>query len=872
MDKALVIVESPAKAKTINKYLGNSYIVKSSIGHIRDLPNGRLSRKKNMDLAEEKILKKDQPKKKVKKDKKIALVNQMGVDPYHGWQAQYEILPGKEKVVAELKSLAEKVNHIYLATDLDREGEAIAWHLREIIGGNNTRFSRVMFNEITKNAIGQAFKHPGELNIHRINAQQARRFIDRIVGYMISPLLWKKIAHGLSAGRVQSVALRLVVKRESNIKTFIPIEYWDLNAELLTKSGISLQMEVTHAQDRAFKPISAKQIHSAVTLLEKAQYKVLEREDKSTISKPSAPFITSTLQQTANTRLGFGVKKTMAIAQRLYEAGYITYMRTDSTNLSKDALTMVRNYIYANFGERYLPLSVNQYNNKKNSQEAHEAIRPSNIHVLAMQLTDMEGDAQKLYQLIWCQFIACQMSVAIYDSTTLIVQASDYRLQTKGRKLRFDGWTKVIPVLYKDNEDLTLPEINTGSILYLKKLQPNQHFTKPPSRYNEASLVKELDKMGIGRPSTYASIISTIQERGYVRIHNNRFYAEKIGEIVTDRLEKNFHELMNYDFTAQMENRLDQIANNQAKWKTVLDTFFSRFNTQLAEAEKDPEEGGMCPNHIVLTKITCPTCSRQMGIRTTSTGVFLGCSGYILPPIERCKATINLIPETEILNIQEGEHAETNALRAHHRCKKCNTAMDSYLADAEYKLHVCGNNPVCDGYEIEEGNFRVEGYKGPIIKCEKCNADMHLKVGRFGKYISCTGNECKNTRKILRNGKVAPPKEAPILLPELLCEKSNAYFVLRNGAVGVFLSANTFPQSRETRVPWVEELVRFKHLLPEKLRYLADAPVKDKEGNKTLVHFSRKTKQQYILSKKAGKITSWSAFYVNGKWIENKNK
>ncbi|WP_367680450.1 type I DNA topoisomerase [Candidatus Fukatsuia anoeciicola] len=872
MDKALVIVESPAKAKTINKYLGNSYVVKSSIGHIRDLPTGRSNRKKNIDLAEKKISKKDQLNKKVKKNKKIALVNRMGIDPYHDWQAQYEILPGKEKVVAELKSLAAKVNHIYLATDLDREGEAIAWHLREIIGGNNTRFSRVMFNEITQNAIGQAFKYPIELNIHRINAQQARRFMDRIVGYMISPLLWKKIAHGLSAGRVQSVALRLVVKRENNIKTFIPVEYWDLNVELLTQSGISVQMEVTHVQDCVFKPISAKQIHTAVTLLENAQYKVSEWKKKSIISKPNAPFITSTLQQTANTRLGFRVKKTMLIAQRLYEAGYITYMRTDSTNLSNDALAMVRNYIHANFGEYYLSSSINQYNNKKNSQEAHEAIRPSNINILATQLTDMEGDAQKLYKLIWCQFIACQMSAAIYDSTTLIVQALDYQLKAKGRTLRFDGWTKIIPTLNKSNKDCTLPVINIGSILYLKKLQPNQHFTKPPSRYNEASLVKELEKKGIGRPSTYATIISTIQERGYVRVHNNRFYAEKIGEIVTDRLEKNFHELMNYDFTARMENRLDQIANNQAKWKTVLDVFFSEFNAQLIEAEKDPEEGGMCPNSIVLTQIICPTCSRQMGIRTTSTGVFLGCSGYTLLPKERCKMTINLIPETEILNIQEGEYAETNALRARHRCQKCKTAMDSYLIDTEYKLHVCGNNPICEGYEIEKGKFHIKGYKGPIIKCEKCSADMHLKIGRFGKYIGCTGDKCKNTRKILRNGEVAPPKEAPILLPELPCEKSNAYFVLHDGAVGVFLSANTFPQSRETRAPRVEELVRFKHLLPEKLRYLADAPVKDKEGNKTLVHFSRKTKQQYILSEKAGKTTSWSAFYVNGKWIESKNK
>lgn len=873
MGKSLVIVESPAKAKTINKYLGSNYVVKSSVGHIRDLPTSKnIAGRKKTDLTENLAKEKQETpsKKKVKKDVKTALVNRMGIDPYHGWQAQYEILPGKEKVVAELTTLAKTADHIYLATDLDREGEAIAWHLREIIGGDDTRFSRVVFNEITQNAIGQAFQQPGQLNINRVNAQQARRFMDRVVGYMVSPLLWKKIARGLSAGRVQSVAVRLVVEREGEIKAFVPQEFWELHADLLAKGDLNIQMAVTHVGDKPFKPVNAEQTQVALTLLKDADYKVVAREDKPTSSKPPPPFITSTLQQSASTRLNFGVKKTMMMAQRLYEAGHITYMRTDSTNLSQDALTMVRGYINDNFGARYLPTSANQYSNKENSQEAHEAIRPSNVNVLAEQLKDMEPDAQKLYQLIWCQFVACQMPPAQYDSTTLTVQAGDYRLRAKGRTLRFDGWSKVVSVLRKGDEDRALPMIAVGTPLDLKKLLPSQHFTKPPSRYNEASLVKELEKRGIGRPSTYASIISTIQDRGYVRLHSRRFYAEKMGEIVTDRLEANFHELMNYDFTARMETSLDQVANNQAEWKTVLDAFFSEFSAQLAVAEKDPEEGGMRPNAIVMIQITCPTCSRQMGIRTASTGVFLGCSGYALPPKERCKTTINLIPETEILNILEGDDAETNALRSRRRCPQCATAMDSYLIDTHRKLHICGNNPVCNGYEIEEGEFRIKGYEGPIVECDKCSAEMHLKMGRFGKYMGCTNDQCKNTRKILRNGDVAPPKEDPIPLPELHCTQSNAYFVLRDGAAGVFLAANTFPKSRETRAPLVEELVRFKHLLPEKLRYLADAPVKDGEGNKTVVRFSRKTKQQYISSEKSGKATSWSAFYIDGRWIENK--
>jgi len=864
MGKALVIVESPAKAKTINKYLGNDYVVKSSVGHIRDLPTSGSASKKSADSTE------DKAKKKVKKDEKAALVNRMGVDPYHGWKAHYEILPGKEKVVAELKSLAENADHIYLATDLDREGEAIAWHLREVIGGDDKRFSRVVFNEITKNAIQQAFKTPGELNIDRVNAQQARRFMDRVVGYMVSPLLWKKIARGLSAGRVQSVAVRLVVERERDIKAFVPEEYWELHADLLAKGDTALQMEVTHAHDKPFKPVNREQTHAAVKLLEKARYTVLDREDKPTSSKPGAPFITSTLQQAASTRLSFGVKKTMMMAQRLYEAGHITYMRTDSTNLSQDALNMVRGYIGDNFGEKYLPKAPNQYSSKENSQEAHEAIRPSDVNVLAEQLKDMEADAQRLYQLIWRQFVACQMTPAQYDSTTLSVKAGDYQLRAKGHTLRFDGWTKVMPALRKGDEDRTLPFVEVGSELDLQKLIPSQHFTKPPARYSEASLVKELEKRGIGRPSTYASIISTIQDRGYVRVESRRFYAEKMGEIVTDRLEENFRELMNYDFTARMEDGLDQVANNHAEWKAVLDEFFVDFSEQLETAEKDPEEGGMRPNQMVMTSIDCPTCGRKMGIRTASTGVFLGCSGYALPPKERCKTTINLVPEAEVLNILEGDDAETNALRARRRCQKCGTAMDSYLINNQRKLHVCGNNPACDGYEIEEGEFRLKGYDGPVVECDKCGSEMHLKMGRFGKYMGCTNESCKNTRKILRNGDVAPPKEDPVPLPELPCEKSDAYFVLRDGAAGVFLAANTFPKSRETRAPLVEALARFKDRLPEKLRYLADAPVADAEGNKTLVRFSRKTKQQYVSSEKDGKATGWSAFYVDGKWVEGK--
>ncbi|MFB6434666.1 MAG: type I DNA topoisomerase [Candidatus Malihini olakiniferum] len=862
MGKALVIVESTAKAKTINKYLGNAYVVKSSIGHVRDLPT-------SSSTVSKKSAESGKTKKTGKKDERAALVQRMGVDPFCGWKAAYEILPGKEKVVSELKTLATNADHVYLATDLDREGEAIAWHLQEIIGGDEGRFSRVVFNEITKNAIKKAFEKPDKLNINRVHAQQARRFMDRVVGYMVSPLLWKKIARGLSAGRVQSVAMRLVVERERDIKAFIPEEYWELHADLLANST-ALKMQVTHFNGNPFKPVNKAQITVAVSVLENARYVVAAREEKSTSSKPSAPFITSTLQQSASTQLGFSVKNTMLQAQRLYEAGYITYMRTDSTNLSQDALRMAHDYISASFGQDYLPESSNLYSSKENSQEAHEAIRPSYVAVLADTLKDMEADAQKLYQLIWRQFIACQMTSAKYDSTTLLVSAGDYQLRAKGRTLRFDGWTKVMPALRKEDEDCTLPMASETEVISLDKLLPSQQFTKPPARYSDASLVKELEKRGIGRPSTYASIISTIQDRGYVRFEKRRFYAEKMGEIVTDRLEENFRELMNYDFTARMESSLDQVANNQAEWKGVLDDFFAEFRQQLEKAEMDPEAGGMRPNTMVSTTIYCPTCGRKMGTRTASTGVFLGCSGYALSPKERCKTTINLIPEAEMLNVLEGGEEEINTLRARRRCGKCSTAMDSYLIDNQRKLHVCGNNPACDGYQIENGKFRIKGYDGPIVECHKCSSDMHLKMGRFGKYMACTNETCINTRKILRNGEVALPKEDPVPLPDLLCKKSNSYFVLRDGAAGIFLAANTFPKSRETRAPLVEELVQFRDILPEKLRYLADAPVADAEGNKAVIRFIRKTKQQYVASEKNGKATGWSAFYVDGEWTSEK--
>ncbi|NKF52386.1 type I DNA topoisomerase [Shewanella sp. WXL01] len=873
MGKSLVIVESPAKAKTINKYLGKEYIVKSSVGHVRDLPTSSTSdgSKGGKTAAEvRKMSPEEKAKYKKARDQK-ALVARMGVNPEKSWAAKYQILPGKEKVVKELKTLAESADQIYLATDLDREGEAIAWHLQEIIGGEDSRYQRVVFNEITKSAIQDAFSKPSALDTNMVNAQQARRFLDRVVGFMVSPLLWKKVARGLSAGRVQSVAVRLVVEREGEIKAFVPEEFWDIHAKLNTSSAEALKMQVSKYQSAAFNPINEAQAQVAVDALKDASFTVTGREDKATSSRPSAPYITSTLQQAASTRLGFGVKKTMMMAQRLYEAGHITYMRTDSTNLSQEALDNVRELIGGEYGDKYLPKDPIRYGSKEGAQEAHEAIRPSNVKVKSTSLTDMERDAQRLYELIWRQFVACQMTPAKYDATRLTVTAGDYELKASGRTLRFDGWTRVQPPMSKKNEeDNTLPVVEKGDSLSLADLMPKQHFTKPPARYSEASLVKELEKRGIGRPSTYATIISTIQDRGYVKVENRRFFAEKMGEIVSERLVDSFNDLMSYDFTAGMEQTLDDVAQGKLDWKKVLDGFYGDFTKQLGKAELDPEEGGMRPNEMVVTDIECPTCGRPMGIRTGSTGVFLGCSGYALPPKERCKTTLNLTPGEEA--VSDTEEGETDALRAKKRCKICGTAMDSYLIDEKRKLHVCGNNPTCEGFDVEEGTFKIKGYDGPIIECDKCGSDMELKNGRFGKYFGCTNPDCKNTRKLLKSGEAAPPKEDPIFLPELKCTKSDAHFVLRDGAAGIFLAASTFPKSRETRAPLVEELVKYRELLWPKYQFLADAPVKDDDGNPTLVKFSRKTKEQYVASEKDGKATGWSAKFIAGKWVAENTK
>ncbi|GIX29629.1 MAG: DNA topoisomerase 1 [Porticoccaceae bacterium] len=858
MGKSLVIVESPAKAKTIGKYLGPGYVVKSSIGHIRDLPagGGRRAGGRRRAGAPEAADPASRQRRK--------LIERMGVDPEHGWKARYEILPGKEKVVAELRKLAQEADAVYLATDLDREGEAIAWHLREAIGGDPAHFKRVVFNEITRRAIAEAFAHPGDIDLNRVNAQQARRFLDRVVGFMVSPLLWEKVARGLSAGRVQSVAVRLIVEREREIRSFVPEEYWTLHAATATERGEPLLLEVKKKGEAAFRPRSREETEAAMAELAAGEWVVSGREDTPTSARPPAPFITSTLQQAASTRLGFGVKKTMTLAQRLYEAGYITYMRTDSTNLSEEAVAACREWIRDRFGDAYLPERPPRYASREGAQEAHEAIRPVDVALSPEEIKGLDGDARRLYQLIWQQFVACQMAPARFTTTTITVVKGDYELRARGRVVRFDGFLRVLPPVRRGEEDQELPDVAVGEPLVLEELRPRQHFTKPPPRYTEASLVRELEKRGIGRPSTYAAIISTIQERGYVRLVNRRFHAAKIGDIVTERLMENFSDLMDYGFTAAMEAYLDEIARGEADWREVLDRFYRDFVAKLERAQA--EEGGMRPNLPTPTEIPCPSCGRPMMIRVGSTGVFLGCSGYELPPKERCKTTLNLIPGEEAVNLDEDDEAESRLLLHRRRCGLCGATMEPYLIDERRRLHICGNHPDCPGHELEEGNFRLAGYDGPTLTCDRCGAEMRLKSGRFGKYFACTAEGCGNTRKLLRNGRPAPPKMDPVPLPELRCEKVDDHYVLRDGAAGLFLAASQFPRHRETRAPLVRELKPHRAQIPAKYHYLLDAPEVDDQGNPTVIRYSRKTGESYVQSEVDGKPTGWRAHWRDGRW------
>ena len=872
MSKTLVIVESPAKAKTISKYLGPDYIVKSSVGHIRDLPKG-----KSKKPAQRNTIPKDLPDDEKIRLKKInerkRLVRRMGIDPDNGWAANYEIIPEKEKVIKELKTAAKSVESIFLATDLDREGEAIAWHLQEVLGADKFNYSRVRFNQITKDAILESFEDPKEIDTNLVEAQQARRFLDRVVGFELSPLLWAKIARNLSAGRVQSVALRLLVEREHSIQKFKPDEFWEIsfNAQNNKNHGIAFNLN----RKKSDPLLQAEESKKIEELIRSSDLLISEVTQKPVKVKPKPPFITSTLQQAASTKLGFNVKRTMRTAQKLYENGLITYMRTDAPALSPESIADARMYIETNLGDKYLTNAPRIYSSSENAQEAHEAIRPTNASTKSEGLISSSDEEKRLYELIWQQFIGSQLPDAEYLATNAKIQLDEYFFSATGREVVFDGFTRIVKSKSDDQDSSILPPLAVNQNLSLKDLENKQKYTKPPARFSEAALVKELERKGIGRPSTYANIISTIQDRGYVEIQNRRFFVKKIGMIVTDRLVNSFDDIMDYSFTANFEDELDRIANGELNWKEVLDSYYSAFQDDLLSAMD--EENGMVPNLPTMTNINCPDCKKnKLTIRNASNGVFLGCAGYSLPADEQCKKTLNLISGDEAVSVDDQEEAEH--LVTKRRCPKCDTSMDNYLLDENHKLHVCSNNPDCDGFEVEEGTFKIKGYDGPTLSCHKCGSEMQLKTGRFGKYFGCMNDNCGATRALQRNGEPKPIVMEPIST-EIPCIKFEDTYLLRDSMKGLFFAASKYPKNRETRAPSVEEfnqvvteetlLDACKYLEDQaKHTHLLDAPKKDIDGNPYIIRYNKAEDTHYLASEKEGKKTGNTASHNGDKWVE----
>ena len=869
MSKSLVIVESPAKAKTISKYLGSEYIVQSSVGHIRDLP------KKGTGVSKRSSIPKDiSPEEKARLktlNERKRLVRRMGIDPDNGWDADWQIIPEKEKVLKDLKKAAKNVENIYLATDLDREGEAIAWHLKEALGPTKYNYSRVRFNQITKEAILDSFSDPKEIDLNLVKAYRARRFLDKVIGFELSPLLWKKIARGLSAGRVQSVALRLLDEKERSIQEFVPEEFWEIYLYGSTDKNEKIKFNLL---TRKTDPLLTKdEVEEIKRQIESSELVINEIVKKPVKIKPKAPFITSTLQQSASTRLGFNVKRTMRVAQKLYEGGLITYMRTDAPSLSKESINEARKFVSENLGENYLTNSPRVYSGSENAQEAHEAIRPTNSFLRPKDIMNLSEEELKLYTLIWERFIASQLPDAEYLSTSAKIYVEEKTFVARGRELVFDGFTKILKTSSKD-EDI-LPSLHENQLITTDGIELEQKFTKPPARYSEAALVRELEKKGIGRPSTYANIISTIQDRGYVQIENKRFFVKKIGHIVAERLIESFHDIMDYDFTANLENSLDEVANGDADWREVLDNFYKSFQNDLISASD--LNSGMRPGNIPTeTNIVCSCGKLNMVIRNSANGVFLGCSGYQNEGSDKCKVTLNLISGDEAVSVDDSEEAENLLIRK--RCPKCETSMDNYLIDEYRKLHVCGKNPDCDGYLVEDGKFKIKGYDGPTLECHKCGSEMQLKTGRFGKYFGCLNDNCGATRALQRNGEPKPITMEPIEIPDLKCLKCEDHYLLRDSMKGLFLAASQYPKNRETRAPKVSEINKLHdkiieacRFLPnkEKHMYLLDAPEKDADGNPYVIRYNRTDDVHYLASEKDGKRTKWTATYSNGEWVQN---
>ena len=664
MAENLLIVESPAKTRTIKRYVDSNFQVMSSVGHIKDLPTNRL-----------------------------------GVDIPNDFKPEYVTIKGKSKIQKEIIKAGKDAKTIYLAPDPDREGEAIAWHLAKDLRGKNKKIYRVFFNELTQRAIKEGIKSPQDLNRNRFEAQQARRILDRLVGYEISPLLWKKIRRGLSAGRVQSVAVKMICDRERDIQAFIPQEYWSLTAYLSGKTPPAFEASLSTINGKKVNLKKKQDVDEAISLVRDKPFKVKNISTKNRKRNPLPPFITSLLQQEAFRKLGFTAKRTMGVAQGLYEGielgkrdqvGLITYMRTDSFRIAKEAVNEAREFIVNSFGPDYLPDNSNIFRSRKGAQDAHEAIRPTSVKNSPQEIAQYLSKEQlDLYTLIWKRFVACQMKPAIMEETLVEIEAGPAIFRAKGSVLVFPGFTKLYEESKNENskeknDKNLLPSLKRGEILNLKKLIPKQHSTKPPPRYTEATLIKELEANGIGRPSTYASIMATIHQKAYVIIERRNFKPTELGLLVSDLLVENFPDILNVTFTAQMEDKLDKIENGALKWVDLLHEFYKPFSKDLTKAEKEMKRG-------IITDISCPKCNKKIMIRSGKKGLFLGCTGF---------------PEC------------------------------AYTAD----FHRDEKGKII----IEEKGVKEQGAE----KCDICGRPMVVKRGPYGEFLACSGYpECKNTRQ-----------------------------------------------------------------------------------------------------------------------------
>ena len=691
----LVIVESPAKAKTITKYLGPGYQVKASMGHVRDLPKSKL-----------------------------------GVDVEHGFTLDYQPIKGKEEVIDDLKKAAKKSDQIFLATDPDREGEAISWHLKELLDLPDERTHRVTFNEITKKVVNESIANPRAIDMDLVDAQQARRVLDRIVGYQISPLLWKKIRRGLSAGRVQSVATRLVAEREQEIRDFQPEEYWTLEAELERVAPAAGKFKAAfYGREKKMDLHSEEEVNTVVSAVEHAPFTVrgVKRQDKQ--RNPAPPFTTSTLQQEASRKLNMTPRRTMSIAQQLYEGvdiagegtvGLITYMRTDSLRLSDEATAAARSFILGRYGQEYYPGKARVYKAKSGAQDAHEAIRPSNVNLTPEDVKkDLTSEQYRLYKLIWSRFLACQMAAAVYDSVTIDVESAGYTFRANHSAIKFSGYMAVY-VEGKDEEEdefqSPLPDLKEGEPLDLRKLNRDQHFTQPPARYTEATLIKALEEKGIGRPSTYAPTVSTILDREYVVKEGKYLRTTPLGEVVTGLMKDKFPDIVDTAFTAHMEEQLDEVETGKVNWRELIGGFYGGFEKELQQAEKDLDgERIKVPDEV--SEELCPKCGRNLVIKSGRFGRFLACPGW-----------------------PECDHTQPIVIEMPGRCPKCGGRILKKTSKRGFAYYGCENNSGRNGVKCDFMTWDV-----PVKdNCPSCGHTMFKKSGRGFKKPFCINPECPN--------------------------------------------------------------------------------------------------------------------------------